>query len=326
MSIHVNCRRIFDCFLYNNEVELLEIRLLLLSDVVDCFVVVCANETFTGKSKDHVFPWSNTVFGQYKHKVKVVVVDKIPGNDAWDKERYSRNRISDGLEGALDSDIIMVSDIDEIPRPTVLEYLQLCTQFSGIKVLGLDYFNFKFNYQMIHGLQAVWAGPVVCKYSDFTSPQKLRDLRWQSLTNKQVLIENAGWHFSYLTEDDDVVDKLNSFSHQEKEIQGRKDSISDMISTRQGFHDHIHAGSVWAVVSLEVFDCHKLRGLISQYPNFIISGTIDDEETIKEKVKLSIHCMYTGERTKVLRCCTLKEILHELASRFINRLNRVLRK
>jgi len=112
--------RVYDCFLYNHEVKLLEIRLELLEDIIDYFVLVWAKETFTGKPKSQEFCWANDVLGKYKSKVNVIAIDKLEGNGPWEKEAYPRNRINDGLHGASASDLVMISDIDEVPRPSVL--------------------------------------------------------------------------------------------------------------------------------------------------------------------------------------------------------------
>ncbi len=316
--------RLFDCFLYNNEIELLEIRLQLLSDLVDKFVIVWASEAFTGKKKRQQFPFDNPFVRLHARKIQVVVIDKLQGTNTWQKESYSRNRMVDGLAGLEGNDIVMISDVDEIPRPSVLRHLQFNNWgAAGIKVLGLDYFNFKFNYKLIHGLQAICAGPVLCRFEKLTSPQSIRDYHWRALEMDGLLIEDGGWHFSFLTRSGDLVEKLTSFAHQEPEIQSRKDDITELIRLRQGFHDHLHAASVWAIVNLEHMGCVELESLIRGYPDFIIHETADDDALIQKRVRRAIHKMYSAERGKVLRCCTIAEFKQELLRRIENRFNRI---
>jgi hypothetical protein len=81
-----------------------------------------------------------------------------PAGSAQDRESYSRNRIQDGLSDLSLNDLVMISDIDEIPRPDVLRRIRHKFRSSDVLVLGLDYFNFKFNHKLIHGLHAGWAG------------------------------------------------------------------------------------------------------------------------------------------------------------------------
>lgn len=310
--------KVYDCFLFNNEEELLEIRLQLLSKIVDKFVIVWAAETFTGRKKEQSFPWHNEIVSRFATKVELITIEKLKGLNAWEKEWYSRNRLADGLKNLHADDLVIISDIDEIPRPSII--IDLCSKkLNQIKVLGLDYYNFKFNYKLVHGTQVVWAGPVVCSYKDFTTPQQLRDLRWHAMYNPDQLIEDAGWHFSFLTKSKDVIDKLTSFAHQESEVQSRIDDVDQLIEKRQGFSDHLQPGSVWAVVSFDDFACRELIALVSNYPDLCLSGLFDDELTIKRKIRSSIHHLCVNERAKVLRWCTRTELFSELKRRIINR-------
>lgn len=316
--------KIYDCFLYNNEIELLEIRLQLLSEIVDRFVIVLAAETFTGRKKDQVFPRHNEVVRRFENKIELITIEKLQGKNAWQKEWYSRNRLADGLTNLDPNDLVIISDVDEIPRPSILEKLLVGKEINGIIVLGLDYYNFKFNYKLVHGLHVIWACPVVCSFKDFTTPQQLRELRWHALYNRDQLIEDAGWHFSFLTKSKDVLDKLTSFSHQEPEIQSRADDVDHLIEQRQGFFDHQHPGSVWAAVSFDDFACEQLTTLVSKYPQLCLSGSIDDEITIKRKIRASIYDLCFKDRAKVLHFCMPGELFNELKRRLIRRCKSIL--
>jgi beta-1,4-mannosyl-glycoprotein beta-1,4-N-acetylglucosaminyltransferase len=317
--------KLYDCFLFNDEFELLELRLKLLDDVVDNFVVVCAKETFTGKTKTQDIRLVQEFLEGHGDNVKLVVIDALEGGNAWEREAYSRNRISDGLVSLSESDLVMISDIDEIPRPSILAKIKADSTLSGLRVLGLDYFNFKFNYKQIHGLQAIWAGPVISRFDEFTCPQDFRDRRWGALQDSNMLIEGAGWHFSFLTNATDVSNKLSSFSHQESEVQNRRDNVTDLLKERHGFHDHTHAGSVWAVVELEDYRCESLADLVSRFPKMIWSGGPDDQEESSRTIKRAIHRLHLHERQKVIRWCTAGEIGEELGRRFRNTVRRVLK-
>src|SRR5262249_22285320 len=156
-------------------------------------------------------------------------------NSAWEKEAFSRNALMRGIADANSSDLIMVSDVDEIPRPSALTELARQSYRDYPLVLGQDYYNFKFNYKLVHGLQAVWAGPVLCHFQTFKSMQELREKRWVLLESPSRCVEDAGWHFSYLTATGDISNKLMSFSHQEENIQSRREQkIDSLIATRRG--------------------------------------------------------------------------------------------
>ncbi len=316
-------KKTYDCFLYNNEIELLEIRLQLLSDVVEKFIIVWASETFTGRKKDQAFPWDNKIVSNFKDKIELIIIEKLKGKNAWEKEWYSRNRLVEGLNDLAYDDLVMISDIDEIPRPSILNGIRTNNEMNDIKVLGLDYYNFKFNYKLVHGTQVIWAGPVICYFKDFITPQKLRDQRWHALYNPQQLIEDAGWHFSFLTASDNVTDKLASFSHQESEVQSRTDNVDFLMQNRQGFSDHLQPGSVWAIVDFSVFKCEKLSRLVSEYVHLYLPELPDEEILIAKKIRASTHFLCTYERNKVLFKCTLNELVNELIRRFLRRFKSV---
>jgi beta-1,4-mannosyl-glycoprotein beta-1,4-N-acetylglucosaminyltransferase len=306
--------KLLDCFLYNNERQLLEVRLQLLEHVVDRFVIVWAAETFTGIRKEGGFPWDSKVVQRLKDRIDLVAIDKLQGATAWEKESHSRNSLADGLRGVASNDLVVVSDVDEIPRPEVLRDLR-AGQLRGLKVLATDYYNFNINYQLVHGLQAAWAGPVVCDFASFTSPQALRDLRWSHLHDDAHMIYEAGWHFSFLTDTTEVREKLASFSHQEVEVQERTDSISKLIETRQGFHDHMNPASVWAVISDASFRCDELVPLVRAFPSFFLDLPPDADAIVQRKIKLSVARMETFEREKMLRWFRLPEIRDEIVRR-----------
>lgn len=317
-------RRLIDCFLYNDEEELLSIRLRLLSGCVDHFVIVYSQYTFTGLLKKIPFPFENSLFLRYREQITLVHAQDFPSGDAWAKERYSRNRMAQGIPELESSDLIMVSDIDELPRPEVVASIKASDRASELYILSLDYFNFKFNYKLVHGLHANWRGPVVVDHRRFTTPQEVRDLRNSvTLDSDFQVIRNAGWHFSYLTATDDVNGKLVSFSHQEKEIQSRRLSVRMMMDSRMGFFDHIHPGSVWAFVDLRELGCEKLEELVSDFPAYISTQQIDDKSYIRNRVAESVERMMNSERGKVIRWCTADELVSELLRRLKNRVGRL---
>jgi hypothetical protein len=311
--------KLTDCFLYHNEIELLHVRLQLLSPVVDKFVIAFATETFTGRKKDDSFPWHVPEIAAFRDKIELVCVDKLIGRTAWDKENYSRNLLARAVAGAEPDDLVIISDVDEIPRPDVLAQLR-ANRLSAPHVLCLDYFNFKFNYQLVHGTQAVWPGPILCSVASFTSPQALRDMRWSLMVDGERRTPEAGWHFSFLTHGADVGEKLASYSHQEAEVQSRRDNIEELIRLRQGFHDHVEPASIWAVVDLASLDCAELSAVLVAHPSLLHPEPADDEASVRQRVKLAMYRLKVDERRKILRWYDLSELQGELLRRLRARL------
>lgn len=115
-------RKIYDGFTFYNEFELLEWRLKMLYDIVDCFVIVESDRTFQNKPKPLYFAENKERFAKYLDKIRYIpVTDEIECKDNWSIEIFQRNAISRGLNDCLSDDIIMMGDIDEFPDPRVLE-------------------------------------------------------------------------------------------------------------------------------------------------------------------------------------------------------------
>ncbi|MFA6665763.1 MAG: beta-1,4-N-acetylgalactosaminyltransferase, partial [Armatimonadota bacterium] len=73
--------KVYDCFTFFNELELLELRLKLLNDVVDYFVLVESNKTFKNKDKEFVFEANKSMFEEYLAKIIYIRVEDMPDYD-----------------------------------------------------------------------------------------------------------------------------------------------------------------------------------------------------------------------------------------------------
>jgi beta-1,4-mannosyl-glycoprotein beta-1,4-N-acetylglucosaminyltransferase len=318
--------RIFDCFLYNDEEELLSIRLQLLSEVVHEFVIVFSRLKFAGTNRRATFPMAIVRTLGLEERARVIELEAICGNSAVARERFSRDAFGGGLNGADPSDLVVVSDVDEIPRPSVLAELAQSLGHDRHVVLGLDFFNFKFNYQLVHGQEAVWAGPVVCRHGRFSTGQGQRDLRFPLLNEPANYHDAAGWHFSFLTETNDVIAKLANHSHREEDVQRRRSiRVRDLISRRQGFMDHRYPGSVWAIVGLRSFGCEPLEQLVAKLPKFLVDEPPDDPKVVNRRVRHAVRDICLNERDKILLQATWQELTSCLARRAGRKAARMIR-
>lgn len=212
--------KIYDSFVFYNEFDLLELRLRELYDHVDYFVLVEGNKTFQNTSKLMLYKEHQERFKQWQDKIIYVPVLDMPENtDPWGRERHQRDAILRGLDNADSNDIIMIGDIDEIPRPETVQRLRQSS--SSVWGFRMPLFNFKFNYMMItQDLYSVWSGAV--RKHALSSPEDFRRMR-HALNGFPLnhndgtveIIEHAGWHFTYLGTEEFARTKIQSFAHDE---------------------------------------------------------------------------------------------------------------
>lgn len=212
--------KIYDCFTFFNELELLELRFAELYDHVDHFVIVEANRTFQNNPKPFYFMENLKRFEPYLDKVIHYTVGDMPEDtDAWGRERYQRDAIVRAVVDADPNDIIMIGDADEIPRPDIVEYLKKSDQ--GVWGFRMPLFNFKYNYMLTNqDCYSVWSGAVRKKLlvsaEDFRRMRHvLGGLEYGYKDNVVEIVEHAGWHFTYLGNEEFARTKIESFAHSE---------------------------------------------------------------------------------------------------------------
>lgn len=213
--------KIYDCFTFFNEFDVLELRLRELYDHVDYFVLVEANRTFQNKDKPFNFSQNKQQFEQWLDKIIYVqVVDMPEDTDTWGRERHQRDAILQGLPYNVEhNDIIMIGDVDEIPRVETIQALRTSTQ--SIWGFRMPLFNFKFNYMMYtQDFYTVWSGAI--RKGLLTSPEDFRRMRhilnqcpYNFNDDNVQIIEHAGWHFTYLGKEEFARSKIQSFAHDE---------------------------------------------------------------------------------------------------------------
>ena len=212
---------IYDCFQYFNEEHIVDLRLNILDKHVDYFVISESTKTHQGKEKKINFDIKK--FKKFEKKIIYLVVDDTL--DSVKKahigqnslvERHQRNSIMRGLKKAQDNDLIILSDVDEIPNLNKLnEYDK-----NKFAVFSQRMFMYKLNFLNLK--ENNWHGSKICLKKNFRSPQWLRDLKFKEypfwrvdkLRNLQI-IKNGGWHFAYLQTPENISKKIKSFAHGE---------------------------------------------------------------------------------------------------------------
>lgn len=211
---------IYDCFLFYNEYVQLKCRLHELNDVVDYFVLVESVETFQGTPKDLYFSAHQEEFTPYLDRIIYVPLENQefalgghPICSAWDRENFQRQQIMRGLSHAKPTDIIIVSDVDEIPRKEVV--VDLAKRINPIDEQAFLLSQYGANFFM-NRTYGSWNGTIMASKAYFDRYQLFEvRINRHSLIPRENWIPNAGWHFSSLGGLPGWVQKLESFSHVE---------------------------------------------------------------------------------------------------------------
>mgnify|MGYP006255173541 FL=1 len=135
--------KIYDCFMYWDEDLLLDLRMNIMNKYTDYFVIVEGNKTWQNNPKK--FRFKIDKFKKFKSKIIYVKVDDLPnGKNPWKRENFQRNCITRGLTKASEDDLIMISDLDEIPNPKALQLFKKTMRYA---VFEQKLYYYKFNLQ-----------------------------------------------------------------------------------------------------------------------------------------------------------------------------------
>ena len=229
--------KIFDCFMYFDEDLVLDVRLNYLNKFVDKFVII--ESTYNHKGEVRKPQFNVNKFEKFKNKIIYLLINEetpklmtINDKDSEDKklgklimnalkrENFQRDFILKGITEASEDDWIIISDLDEIPN---LENINLKDEKQSLIFFKQLMIYYKFN---LHLKDYPWIGSKACKKKKLKSPQWLRNVKdraysWWRLdtffsnykyTNIKI-VENGGWHFSYIKSPQDIEKKLKSYLH-----------------------------------------------------------------------------------------------------------------
>ena len=210
--------------MYFDEDLILDIRLNILFDNVDKFIIAEATKDHAGKDKKLNFDFKN--FPKFKNKIEYIIIDNLPINvktkkNDWHenhlRDQFQRNSLSKGYKNDGDDDLIMISDIDEIPDPKKISSFKFDKKYACFMQK-----NFQSKLNLLNITNNFWPGTKICQKKYLKSPQWLRNIKtkkrpfWKIFKDKEPqIINDAGWHFSFLKDPSSIKRKIISYSHQE---------------------------------------------------------------------------------------------------------------
>mgnify|MGYP002672311310 FL=1 len=202
---------VIDCIPFFNELDILKLRLHILDPLVDRFVIEEATHTFSGLPKDLCFEKNREMFEEFLPKITYLVVDNSPKEiSTHERDKFQKNALAKALTDASDEDVLILSDVDEIPNPVVLH--ELVKRFDPDKIYHLAQRNFYcyLNMEEVSGNllsitgefpgveRRMWLGTKV--FAKKNIPESgIIDLREISPEDpRSVRVADGGWHFGYM--------------------------------------------------------------------------------------------------------------------------------
>ena len=288
--------KIYDCFMYFDEEVVVDIRLNTLDKFVDYFVIV--ESKFTHKGDRRELKFNHKKFEKFKDKIIYLIYDEEPSKiekilekdtkiekdtkyifNAAYRENGQRNFIQKGLINAKENDLILISNVDEIPKLSELNFQKIKEKIILFKQ---DMFYYKFNLRLPN---MIWTGTKACKKKYLISPQWLRNIKDRKYPFFRIdtffskikytsikIINSGGWHFSNIKTAKEIEHKLRSYLHHREfdEKPLSVDEIDNIIKSKQAIYDLKVDKTVNKIGNgskLEKFEINKLPNYIQANQN-----------------------------------------------------------
>ena len=249
--------------MFYDEDLIIDLRLNILNKFVDEFIIVESKFTHSGEKRNLLFNMNK--YANFKKKINYIVLENEPNNletindsdtedkknskyimNALKRENYQRNGISKGLSKAAPDDLVLISDVDEIPNLSNLDINKINNEIILFKQ---NFYYYKFNLKLE---DLPWLGTKACKFKILKSPQWLRNIKdkkypfWRIdvlFSDKKYsnlkFIDNGGWHFSNMKTPEDIEKKMRTYlHHREYDINplGKK-KIEEIIKSKKSIYN-----------------------------------------------------------------------------------------
>ncbi|MDA7704183.1 hypothetical protein N8794_00985 [Candidatus Pelagibacter sp.] len=255
--------KIYDCFMYFDEEVVADVRLHTLNEFVDYFVIV--ESKFTHKGEPRKLKFDHKKFEKFKEKIIYIIDEKvypqtqeIQTEDSEDeksiklifnatyRENGQRNLLHTGLKEANDEDLILISDVDEIPKLTGLNFKNINEKIILFKQ---DMFYYKFNLWLPN---LIWTGTKACRKKNLINPQWLRNIKDRKYSffridtlfsstkfNSIRIINDGGWHFTNIKTPKEIELKFRSYlHHREFDLNPLSaNQIGEIIKNKKAIYD-----------------------------------------------------------------------------------------
>ena len=255
--------KIFDCFMYFDEDLVLDIRLNTLNEFIDYFIIV--ESTFTHRGDKRKLRFDLKKYEKFRNKIIYLIYDNEPNGiqkindedtESVKSEKYifnailrengQRNHILNGLLDAEKNDVILVSDVDEIPNLTNVDFSKIRNK---IFIFRQEMFYYKLNLKLPN---LIWSGTKGCRKKDLINPQWLRNIKDKNYSKFRLdtffskkkysnikFFDKGGWHFTNIKTAKEIQLKLKSYlHHREFDINPMSlEQIENVINDKKAIYD-----------------------------------------------------------------------------------------
>lgn len=288
---------VYDCFQFFNELDILKIRLNVMSPVVDRFVISEATTTFSGIPKPLYYEENKELFKEFEDKIIHVVVDDTPRGDTHVRDTFQKSAVGRGLKDCTDEDIIIFSDLDEIPNPVKVREILDNFDASRIYHFAQRLFYCYLNMEEVSGKllsyagdfdgvdHKQWIGSKLCSYRLLKEQGlELGDLRFPERKAIGIRVADGGWHFGYMGGHGEsdikkrVTTKVLSAAHQEY---NKKEVLADTEDKIKDGKDIFGRDAEFVVTKIDDSYPEYIREHKDEYKHLIYTEESDAEKRLR---------------------------------------------
>ena len=295
---------IYDCIPFFNELDILKLRMHILAPYVDKFVIEEATVTFSGDPKPMIFAENRALFTEFEDKILYVAGDNSPmsGVTTHERDKFQKNKLIRALKDCRPEDIIIFSDLDEIPNPKTL--MQIIENFDSSKIyhLAQRMFYCFLNMEEVSGSllsitgefpgvsRKQWLGTKVCSFENLPKEGIVFLREVSPLDSVSVRVADGGWHFGYMggSGEKDVSkrigEKVRAAAHQEYNSSGYLMEAEDRLLCGE---DIFGRNAEFIRVEIDASYPDYLREHLEEY-SYLIAPPVSKMRIVWKKRKLAI--------------------------------------
>lgn len=271
-SVH---RLVYDTTCLFNALDMLEIRLNVLSAYVDKFVIVESTRTFIGEPKPLYYAENKERFKQFWPKIIHIIAEPLEDSatggyteNIMRREATHKDSVLLGVEGCSDTDIIMYSDSDEIPHPDCVERFRERAKNASEPIYGTS--RQTMYYWHLNGFWAKrWPGTIITQRNMYREAYKDSPFYLHSIRRKGIKV-GRGWHFTLAGTMDERVEMVLKSTDKDRIFHGQ----TPTFDVRQYIENRMRQGLGLGMARQERYNTRKIEyvEIDDSFPEYLIKN------------------------------------------------------